>query len=95
MLCVHVGEKVAMARKYHSPALTQDNLADALRPPMNRSTLARKESKGTFRPEEVTRIALLLGFEERWFWDPAETPPLGRSAQTGADKSGCLSPHAT
>lgn len=70
---MHIGEKVALARKWASPALTQQDLAVQLG--LNRATLARRESEGRFEHPMVRRIAQITGIPEEWFFDSTDVPP--------------------
>lgn len=73
---MHIGEKVAQARKWASPALTQQELAVQLG--INRATLARRESEGRFEHPMIRKIAEITGIPEHWFFDQSDqAPPAG------------------
>jgi transcriptional regulator with XRE-family HTH domain len=73
MLCVEVGDKLAMARRYHAPALTQEDLARILG--VDTSTVGRWESKDHIPPDRLPQIAALLNVKEAWFFNGDDTPP--------------------
>jgi len=73
MLCMEVGEKLALAREYHSPALKQRDLAKLLR--VDTSTVGRWEADNHIPPTRLTAIATLLNVTEEWFFDKKDTPP--------------------
>lgn len=77
---MHVGEKVAMARKWVSPALSQEDLASMLG--MRRPTLAKREREGRFEAPLVYKLSQLLKIPAEWFTDEQnDPPPVGQSDQ--------------
>lgn len=73
MFCVEVGEKLALARRYHTPSLTQEDLAKVLG--VDRASIGRWESKNHIPPDKLPRVAALLNVREEWFYNQDETPP--------------------
>ncbi len=76
MLCVHRGEKLALARRYHSPSLTQQQLAEMI--DAKRATLARWESNGDVPLKKMPTIASKLNIKETWFYDGNDLPPADK-----------------
>lgn len=70
---MHVGEKVRVARKYHAPALTQEELA--IQMGIDRSTLSKWESSGNIPSSELSRLGMLLNVAESWLVDGSDSPP--------------------
>lgn len=68
-----LGEKIRRARKYHAPALTQEELAQSMN--IDRSTLSKWESGGNVPSTELTRLSEFLGVPEGWLLDEGDTPP--------------------
>ena len=81
---MNVGRKLAEARRYHMPALTQQGLASLLQ--VDTSSVGRWESKNHIPPAHVPRIAELLDIREEWLFDGSDTPP------TAARRSGPAEP---
>lgn len=73
MLCMTPGQKIALARRYARPALTQAQLAKKLG--VDRSALARAESSGQAKHALISAVADLLGVDANWFYDGSESPP--------------------
>lgn len=73
------GRKLALARRYHAPALTQQGLADMLG--IDRTTIAKWETKGDIPDRTLQRVADRLGIDIGWFLaDDDSEPPVLRSA---------------
>ena len=70
---MHVGAKIRRARKYHAPALTQEDLAASMR--IDRSTLSKWESGGNVPSSELERLASLLNVPLGWLTDGEDTAP--------------------
>jgi len=81
MICVEPGEKLALARKYNSPALSQKELAQILK--VDTSTVGRWESKNEIPPERLPVIASLLNVREEWFYDGGDAPPSAARRSPG------------
>lgn len=67
------GRKLALARKYNAPALTQEGLAALLG--VDRTTLARWETKGSVPDRELLKAAKTLGLSYAWLLDGRDGPP--------------------
>jgi phage repressor protein C with HTH and peptisase S24 domain len=78
-----VGEKLALARDYHTPALTQEELARRLG--VHTSSVGRWESKGHIPKERLSRVAQILDVREEWFFDGSDTRPT--EARRSADEN--------
>lgn len=77
-----VKSKLAIARKYFQPALTQQGLADLLQ--VDRSTIARWERTNSIPPEAIAKVSHLSGIPESWFQlDTAEEPILNAAPSNG------------
>lgn len=68
-----IGEKLALARRYHSPALTQKDLAAELG--VDTSSVGRWESQDHIPPAHIARLAEFLDVREDWFFDGSDTLP--------------------
>src|SRR5579871_6279673 len=73
MLCVEPGDKLALARKYALPALTQEELAKALG--VDTSSVGRWESKNAIPKDKLPRLSEILMVEPNWFFDGRSDPP--------------------
>lgn len=73
MLCVDTGEKLAMARDYHAPALTQEAFAKLLG--VDTSTVGRWESKNHIPVARRAEVSHILNVREDWFFDNSDDPP--------------------
>ena len=73
MLCVDVGDKLKMARRYHAPALTQSALAQVLG--VDTSTVGRWEADNHIPSGKLPQLAMLLNVKEEWFYDGSDLPP--------------------
>ncbi|MHB8637493.1 MAG: XRE family transcriptional regulator [Fimbriimonadaceae bacterium] len=67
------GRKLALARRYHAPALTQQGLADMLG--IDRTTVAKWETKSDIPAGALRRVADRLGIELAWFLDGDASEP--------------------
>ena len=67
------GEKLALARKYHSPALGQKELAKLLG--VDTSSVGRWEATGLIPSSRLTALSAALGIPRGWFLDGEEEPP--------------------
>lgn len=70
---VEIGEKLALARKYHAPPLTQRDLATLLK--VDTSSVGRWESKNHIPTRYIARLAELLNVRDEWFFDDSDTLP--------------------
>lgn len=69
-----IGEKIAQARRYAQPALSQEELGNAIG--VSRATVANFETGRTqVRPDMVAAIAAATGIDPDWFADPRPTKP--------------------
>jgi phage repressor protein C with HTH and peptisase S24 domain len=68
-----VGEKLAEARRYHTPALKQRDLAKLLA--VDTSTVGRWESQNHIPRTHLSRICELLDVTESWLLDGSDVPP--------------------
>lgn len=71
--CVKPGEKLASARKHHSPSLTQKELAAALG--VDTSSVGRWESQDHIPVAHITKISEFLNVKEDWLFDGSDVPP--------------------
>ncbi|HLK16003.1 MAG TPA: helix-turn-helix transcriptional regulator, partial [Fimbriimonadaceae bacterium] len=67
------GRKLALARRYHAPALTQQGLAEMLG--VERSTVAKWETRSEIPVRSLQRVAERLGIELDWFTDGEPSEP--------------------
>jgi transcriptional regulator with XRE-family HTH domain len=67
------GEKIARARKYHAPALTQADLAARLG--VDRATVARWETQEAVPERSLRRVAEVLDLPVGWFLDGQNSEP--------------------
>src|SRR5271166_4362829 len=67
------GRKLALARRYHAPALTQQGLADMLG--IDRTTVAKWETRNEIPESGLRRAADRLGIEAGWFLDGEDSEP--------------------
>jgi phage repressor protein C with HTH and peptisase S24 domain len=67
------GEKIALARKYHAPALNQEQLSALLGVP--RGTLARWETRGNPPVDVIRKVSQITAIPETWFFDGGDEPP--------------------
>src|SRR5665213_3157944 len=67
------GRKLALARRYHGPALTQQGLADLLS--VDRSTVAKWETKSEIPDNALIRASERLGIKLSWFLDGIDSFP--------------------
>ena len=67
------GRKLALARRYHAPALTQQGLADMLG--VDRTTVAKWETKSEIPERTLVRIADRIGIDFAWFLDGGTSEP--------------------
>jgi len=72
METMDVGDKLALARRYHAPALTQEDLAEMLG--VHTSSVGRWESRNHIPRAHIPRIAALLDIREEWLYDGMDTP---------------------
>lgn len=68
-----VGEKLASARRYHTPSLTQRDLARLLG--VDTSTVGRWESQNHIPSAHLARVAEILDVREDWLLDGSDIPP--------------------
>ena len=77
---MEIGKKIATARKYHRPALTQYELARAVN--VSRTTLSKWEAGNQDAPRRhIERVATITGIPVDWFYDGKDTPPPKPSAE--------------
>lgn len=77
---MNAGKKLALARRYFAPAVTQEDLA--IRLGVARSTVARWESEGTPPVEALALVAADLEIPVQWFFDGQDSvPPLASNAK--------------
>lgn len=70
---LNVAGKIVKARKWHRPALTQEELADAAG--MTRALIARYEAGSNVPDAKLQTIARTLGLPKQWFLDGQDTDP--------------------
>lgn len=68
-----VGQKLALARDYHAPALKQKDLAALLG--VHTSSVGRWEAQDHIPKDAVARVAELLDVKEAWLFDGSDTLP--------------------
>lgn len=68
------GRKLKTARRYHAPALRQEDLAAMLG--LDRSTVAKWETSSQIPEPGLKKAAERLGIAYEWFLDGQSTPPI-------------------
>lgn len=69
-----VGQKLKLARTYHRPRLTQEELANQMG--IDRTLISKWENlKAEPSVETIAQIALKLGLPTDWFWDRKNSAP--------------------
>jgi len=70
------GQKLKLAREYHTPKMTQAKLADILG--IDRTILAKYETKRSDKvpPHLLMEVARAVGIRPEYFTDPVDEPPL-------------------
>jgi transcriptional regulator with XRE-family HTH domain len=72
---VKPGEKLALARRYQAPALTQKDLAKKLG--VDTSSVGRWESTDEIPPARLPAVSRILRVPVQWFFDGRDDPPPG------------------
>lgn len=80
------GEKIALARKYQAPALTQATLAAKLG--IDRGTVAKWETRETIPEKSLQRIAEAMAIPLAWFLDGQNSEPPNIRATQNPEQMG-------
>jgi phage repressor protein C with HTH and peptisase S24 domain len=73
MLCVEPGKKIALARRYHTPALSQRELAQQLG--VDTSTVGRWESTDDIPKDRIPSLTSKLNVTETWLFNGDDSLP--------------------
>ncbi len=84
-MAMNPGAKLAMARRYHAPALSQKQLAALVG--VDTSSVGRWEANGAIPKSRLPTVARILGVPASWFLNGRDGPPPSKDGPNALESA--------